>query len=117
MKYIVCIFLIFQVNLIADKITPVKMKVDLMKNCEVLMLHEKRDKKSKTTHTFAGKGDCVMMYECLRDISQKELDNMESNKRQYAKWKNPIWCKVKVGHKEGWVQEQFLVDEPCVSDD
>ncbi|WP_309496862.1 hypothetical protein [Sulfurovum sp.] len=117
MKNIIYILLIFHVTLMADKITPVKMKVDLMKNCEVLMLHAKKDKKSNTTHTFAGKGDCVMMYECLRNVSETDLAKMDANKRRIAKWENPVWCKVKVGHKEGWVEEQFLTDEPCVSDD
>ena len=113
MKHLVWVFLILQMNLMADEITPVKMRVDLMKNCEVLMLHKEKDKKSNTTHTFTGKGDCVMMYECLRNISQKELDKMDENEQKYAKWKNPVWCKVKAGHKEGWVEQQFLSDNPC----
>ena len=38
---------------------------------------------------------------------------MDENEQKYAKWKNPVWCKVKAGHKEGWVEEQFLSDKPC----
>jgi hypothetical protein len=117
MKQIIYLFLIFQVSLMAQEVTPVKMKVNLNKNCEVLMLHKQRDKKSNMTHTFAGKGDCVLMYECVRNISDEDLAKMEPKERRIAKWENPVWCRVKVGHKEGWVEEQFLVDEPCVSDE
>ena len=117
MKQILYIFLMIQVSLWAQKVTPVKMKVDLNKNCEVLMLHMERDKKSRTTHTFAGRGDCVLMYECIRNISDEDLAKMDAKQRRIAKWENPVWCKVKVGHKEGWVEEQFLADEPCVSDE
>lgn len=99
------------------KITPKQFKVELIKNCEVLMLHETRDRKSKTTHTFAANGDCVQNMGCIRDITEKELDEMDETKRRYAEWKNPVWCKVKVGRKQGWVQKQYLADKPCGLDD
>lgn len=100
-----------------ETIKPKEVRVELMKNCEVLMLHEKRDRKSRTTHTFAVNGDCVENMGCIRDITQKELDSMDKNARRYAEWKNPVWCKVSVGRKQGWIQGQFLADKPCNKDD
>ena len=113
LKQILWVLLSLNLSLIASDVKPMNVTVNLMKNCEVLMLNEKRDRESKLIFTFAGKGDCIQKFECLRNISQKELDNMATEKRQYAKWKNPIWCKVMAGEKKGWVEEQFLSDEPC----
>lgn len=107
------ILLALNVSLVAVDVKPVNVTVNLMKNCEVLMLNEKRDKDSKLIFTFAGKGDCIQKFECLRNISQKELDAMDESKRAYAKWKNPVWCRVNADGKEGWVEEQFLSDESC----
>jgi len=113
MRYITVIFLTYSLSLMATEIKPVNVTVNLMKNCEVLMLNEKRDKESKLIFTFAGKGDCIQKFECLRNISKKDLDVMEEKKRAYAKWENPVWCKVNADGKVGWVEEQFLSDEPC----
>lgn len=96
-----------------DMIEPRQFKVNLMKNCEVLMLHVSRDKKSKKKHTFAGRGDCVENMGCVRDITQKELDAMDNTSRDIAEWEYPIWCYVSVGKKKGWVERQFLTTEPC----
>jgi len=117
MTKIIWILVTLNVSLLANNVKPVNVTVALMKNCEVLMLNEKRDKDSKLIFSFAGKGDCIQKFECLRKISQKELDAMEANKRAYAKWKNPVWCKVNADGKEGWVEEQFLSDEPCKLED
>jgi hypothetical protein len=119
MKRILWGFLALSIALFAESeenieyIKPKQFKVDLLKNCEVLMLHEKRDRKSKTTHTFASNGDCVQNMGCIRDITQKELESMDKNKRQFAEWKKPVWCKVSVGSKQGWIQRQYLADKPC----
>ncbi len=113
MKRMIWILLALNVSLVAVDVKPVNVTVNLMKNCEVLMINEKRDKDSKLIFSFAGKGDCIQKFECLRNISQKELDAMDESKRAYAKWKNPVWCRVNADGKEGWVEEQFLSDEPC----
>lgn len=96
-----------------DMITPKQFRVELMKNCEVLMLHNERDKKSKKKHTFASRGDCVQNMGCVRNISQKELESMDETSRDIAEWENPIWCYVGVGKKKGWVEKQFLSTKPC----
>ena len=113
MKRMIWILLALNVSLVAVDVKPVNVTVNLMKNCEVLMINEKRDKDSKLIFSFAGKGDCIQKFECQRNISQKELDAMDESKRAYAKWKNPVWCRVNADGKEGWVEEQFLSDEPC----
>lgn len=113
MKLIIWVFLALNLSVTASEVKPVNVTVELMKNCEVLMLNEKRDKESKLIFSFAGKGDCIQKFECLRNISQKELDAMDTNKRAYAKWKNPVWCRVNADGKQGWVEEQFLSDESC----
>lgn len=117
MKRIILGILVLSIAHFAEEFTPKQFKLELMKNCEVLMLHEKRDRKSKTTHTFAANGDCVENLGCVRDITEKELENMDKNARRFAEWKNPVWCKVAVGGKQGWVQRQFLADKPCTSDE
>jgi len=117
MTRILWILLALNLSLIASDVKPVNVTVDLMKNCEVLMLNEKRDRESKLIFSFSGKGDCIQKFECLRNISQKELDAMDKNKRAYAKWKNPVWCRVNADGKKGWVEEQFLSDEPCELED
>ena len=96
-----------------EMIEPEQFRVNLIKNCEVLMIHKTRDKTSRKKHTSAAKGDCVENMGCVRDITQKELDDMDDNKRYIAEWENPIWCYVAVGKKKGWVERQFLTDEPC----
>jgi len=94
-----------------DGISPKQFKVEMAKNCQVLMLNETRDKKSKKIRTNVSSGDYVQNMGCIRDITQKELDATEKKKRYYLAWQNPVWCKVSVGNKEGWVLQQYLINE------
>lgn len=114
---IIWIFLILGASLSADGITPKQFKVEMAKNCEVMMLHEKPEKKSKLIFTSASTGDCVENMGCIRNITQKELESLDEKKRHYAAWKNPIWCKVAYGKKQGWIEQQFLLDVPCKEDE
>ena len=81
------------------------------------MLHVSADRKSKKIVTCASIGDKVVNLGCKRDISQEALDEMNQTKRDYMAWKYPIWCKVSVGKKEGWVQKQYLKEENKLEND
>ena len=109
----ILVFLALGVGLSADSIVPRQFKVEMAKNCQVMMLREKPEKKAKKIFTSASTGDCVENMGCIRNITQKELDSMEESKRHFAEWKNPIWCKVAYGKKQGWVEQQFLQNVPC----
>ena len=114
MKKIIALLWIFSIFTIAEEgIVPTQFKVELAKKCEIMMLHEKPNKTSKKIFTSASTGGCVQNMGCIRDITQKELDSVDKKKRYFMAWKNPIWCKVAVGKKKGWILKQFLLNEPC----
>ena len=75
------------------------------------MLHVSPERKSKKIATCASIGDKVINLGCKRDITQDALDKMDKIERDYMSWKHPVWCKVSVGKKEGWVQKQYLKEE------
>lgn len=113
MKQIVWGFLAVSLVVFAEGITPSHFKLELAKDCEVLMLKETPDRKAKNIFTHLSTGDCVDNMGCIREITQRELDGMDEKKRNYAAWKYPVWCKVSVGKKQGWVEQQFLKQGPC----
>ena len=113
MKQIVWIFIALSLMSSADGITPSQFKLEMAKDCEVLMLKETPDRKAKRIFTHLSTGDCVDNMGCIREITQRELDGMDETKRNYAAWKHPVWCKVAVGKKQGWVEQQYLKNEPC----
>lgn len=118
MKRIVQIFLLLSIGLVSDEgILPRQLTVDLPKRCEVLMLHEKPDRKSKLIVTYASYGDKVENMGCIREITQKELDALPEEKRYFAAWKKPVWCRVAVGKKQGWVLQQYLKNEDLEEND
>jgi hypothetical protein len=96
-----------------ESIHPSEFTVKLIKNCEVLALSEKPDRKAKKIYSRVWTEGCVQNFGCIREITQKELDAMSEAKRSYAQWKYPVWCKVDAKGKIGWVRKQFLSDEPC----
>ena len=115
MKKVVLVFLALGLSLFAesDGITPRQFKIEMSKNCEVMMLREKPERKAKKIFTSASTGDCVENMGCIRNITQKELDSIEKNKRYYVAWENPVWCKVAYGKKQGWIEQQYVKNEPC----
>ena len=117
MTRIVWSFLAVSLAVFAEGITPSQFKLEMAKNCEVLMLKETPDRKAKKIFTHLSTGDCVDNMGCIRDITQRELDGMDETKRNYAAWKYPVWCKVAVGKKQGWVEQQYLKNEPCENND
>lgn len=112
MKRILKFFLLFTLCSLAEEgIKPSYFSVDLAKKCQVLMLHVKPKRKSKSITTSLSIGDRVENLGCLREISQKALNAMPQTERDYMAWKHPVWCKVQSGKKEGWVLRQYLKDE------
>lgn len=111
----ILVFLTLGLSLFAESegITPRQFKIEMAKNCEVMMLREKPERKAKKIFTSASTGDCVENMGCIRNITQKELDSMEESERHFAEWENPIWCKVAYGKKQGWIEQQFLQNVPC----
>ncbi len=110
MRRIIQLFILISMGLVAgdEGILPRQLTVDLPKNCQVLMLHETRDRKSKLIVTHAAYGDKVENMGCIRDITQKKIDETPKEKRYYVAWKYPVWCRVAFGKKEGWVLQQYL---------
>lgn len=106
-------FLAVSLAVFAEGITPSQFKLEMAKNCEVLMLKETPDRKAKNIFTHLSTGDCVDNLGCIREITQRELDGMDEKKRYYTAWKYPVWCKVAVGKKRGWVEIQYLKNKPC----
>jgi len=96
-----------------ENIHPAEFTVKLIKRCEVLALSEKPDRHAKKIYTNVWTDGCVQNYGCLRAVTQKELEAMNEQERNFAAWKHPVWCKVNADGKIGWVRKQFLVDEPC----
>ena len=119
MRHTIQLFLLLNIGLLAreEGIIPKQLKVDLPKKCQVLMLHVAPDRKSKKIVTHASVGDMVENMGCIREITQKELDALPEEKRYYIAWKYPVWCKVAVGKKKGWVLDQYLKNEDLLDAD
>lgn len=96
-----------------ESITPSEFTVKLVKRCEVLVLSVEPDRKAKKIYTHISTDGCVQNFGCMREITQKELDNMNEIKRNHMAWKYPVWCKVDAEGKRGWVRKQFLAEEAC----
>ena len=96
-----------------DTIHPSEFTVKLIKNCEVLALSVEPNRKAKKNYTNIWTEGCVQNLGCIREITQKELEEVNATKRDFMAWKYPVWCKVDANGKRGWVRKQFLVDEPC----
>lgn len=113
------LFLLLSMFLTAGEegILPRQLTVDLPKKCQVLMLHVTPDRKSKQIVTYASYGEKVENMGCVREITQLELDNIPESKRYYIAWKYPVWCRVAVGIKQGWVLQQYLKNEDLELDD
>jgi len=105
---------IFFTNLVADEnIQPSEFTVKLIKRCKALALSVEPNRKAKKIYTHVFSEGCVQNLGCLREVTQKELDDMNETKRNYMAWKYPVWCKVDADGKRGWVRKQFLADEAC----
>jgi hypothetical protein len=119
MKKIVQLFLLLNLGLTAgdEGILPRQLIVDLPKSCQVLMLHVTPDRKAKQIMTHASNGDRVENMGCVREISQSKLDHMSDVRRYYVSWKYPVWCRIAVGEKEGWVLQSNLKNEFYPEDD
>ena len=105
-------------DLLADaNIHPSEFTVKLIKNCEVLALSVEPNRKAKKIYTNVWTEGCVQNLGCMREITQKELDDLNETERNFMSWKYPVWCKVDAGGKRGWVRKQFLADEPCQHQD
>ncbi|HSR74319.1 MAG TPA: hypothetical protein VLL31_05710 [Sulfurovum sp.] len=96
-----------------EAIHPSEFTVKLIKRCEVLELREEPDRKAKKIYTNIWTDGCVQNLGCIREITQKELEDMNETRRNYMAWKYPVWCKVDANGKRGWVRKQFLADEAC----
>lgn len=113
MRYLLLASLCFA-HLSADEIIqPREFTVKLIKRCESLALSEEPNRKAKKIYTRVWTEGCVQNLGCLREVTQKELDEMNATKRSHMEWKYPVWCKVDADGKRGWVRKQFLSDEPC----
>jgi hypothetical protein len=105
-------------DLVSDEnIHPSEFTVKLIKNCEVLALSIEPNRKAKKIYTNIWTDGCVQNLGCIREITQKELDEMNTTKRNHMAWKYPVWCKVDADGQRGWVRKQFLSDEPCKQQD
>ena len=115
MKHLILLALlvnaVFSSEQASEQVNPATFTVDLAKKCQVLMLHVTADRKSKKISTCASIGDKVVNLGCKREITQEDLDKMPQTQRDYMAWKHPIWCKVAVGNKEGWVQKQYFKED------
>jgi len=105
-------------DLLADEnIQPSEFTVKLIKQCEALVLSVEPSRKAKKIYTRIFTEGCVQNLGCLREVTQKELGEMNATKRNHMAWKYPVWCKVDADGKRGWVRKQFLSDEPCKQQD
>ncbi len=111
MKQTLPLVLCVTLGLSQEVSVPIQFTVDLAKKCQVLMLHQSPDRKAKKISTCASIGDKVRNLGCQRAITQEALDAMPEIERTYMAWKHPIWCKVAVGRKVGWVQKQYLKED------
>ncbi|HIQ47393.1 MAG TPA: hypothetical protein EYH57_07210 [Sulfurovum sp.] len=106
--------LLFSFFLLAsESIVPSSFTVSLVKLCEVLEFSEAPHRKAKKIITHVSSGDCVQNLGCMREVTEKELNEMNETKRAHMAWKYPVWCKVDADGKRGWVRKQFLSDEGC----
>ena len=106
---------IFLADLVADEnIQPSEFTVKLIKKCELLALSVEPNRKAKKIYTHISTEGCVQNLGCMREVTQKELDDMNETKRSHMAWKYPVWCKVDADGKRGWVRKQFLADEACI---
>lgn len=113
MRYFLLVSLFFTYLNADETIQPREFTVKLIKRCESLTLSEEPNRKAKKIYTHVWTEECVQNLGCLREVTQKELDEMNATKRSYMAWKYPVWCKVDADGKRGWVRKQFLSDEPC----
>ena len=117
MKNVILFVLCICVSLGANEnIVPSQFRVALIKRCEVLGLHKEPHRKSPVVYSSGHTGSCAQNLGCLREVTTKELTDMNETKRAYMSWKYPVWCKLVVGKKRGWVRKQFLEDKPCKDD-
>lgn len=106
--------ILFFASLVADdNIHPSEFTVKLIKKCESLALSVEPNRKAKKIYTRVFTDGCVQNLGCMREVTQKELDDMNQTKREHMAWKYPVWCKVDIKGQRGWVRKQFLADEPC----
>jgi len=118
MKYLLIIGLFFTALYAEEGITPAQFKVELIKRCEVLGLSKEPNRKAAKIYSHAHTGSCVQNLGCMREITQKQLDNEHNEtKRIFMAWKYPVWCKVDSDGKRGWVRKQFLADKLCGEDE
>ena len=119
MKKIIYSIIVVSIGAVAgdEGILPRQLTVDLPKKCQMLMLHEKPDLKSQKQFTSASYGDKVENMGCIREVTQKEIDAMPKKKRYYFSYSNPVWCRVAVGDKKGWVLQKYLKNEFLDEDD
>lgn len=113
MKYIVQLFVTISIAVMAgdEGVLPRELTVDLPKKCQVLMLHKTPSRKAPKIITYASYGDIVENMGCIRAITRTQLENTPAEQRDYMAWKHPVWCRVAVGKKEGWVLQQYLKNE------
>jgi len=113
MKKILSTLVVLSIALTAgtEGILPRQLTIDLPKKCEILRLHTEANKESKTMFTSASYGTVVENMGCIRNITQKELDEAPEKKRYYLAYTNPVWCKVAIGKKVGWVEQKYLKNE------
>jgi hypothetical protein len=97
-----------------EGIHPAQFKVELIKRCEVLGLSKEPHRKADIVYSHGHTGSCVQNLGCMREVTQKQLDaEQNKTKRDFMEWKYPVWCKIDVDGRRGWVRKQFLVDTPC----
>jgi len=101
-----------------ENIVPSQFKVELIKKCELLALSKEPNRKASKIYSSAHTGSCVQNLGCMREITQEQLDEEHNQtKKDFMAWKYPVWCKVDVNGKRGWVRKQFLANKPCGEDD
>ncbi len=117
MKLLLLLSFLFSHVMAEEQIQPREFTVKLIKRCESLALSVEPNRKAKKIYTRVWTEECVQNLGCLREVTQKELDEMNATRRSYMAWKYPVWCKVDADGQRGWVRKQFLSDEPCKQTD
>ena len=79
--------LLFTGLLADDKIQPSEFTVKLIKKCEALALSVEPNRKAEKIYTRVWTEGCVQNLGCLREVTQKELDEMNTTKRNHMAWK------------------------------
>ena len=113
LKFSIGLMLFVNLLFSSQNISPSQFRVELVTACEVLGLSIEPKRKAQKIYVPVSTGGCVQNLGCLREISQKTLNDMNETKRIYMAWKYPVWCKVEVGKKRGWIRKQFLTNKPC----